>query len=52
MDVLNLLKKSEIAVETDKANEQHYELPTEFFQTVLGKGLNTVHVTFQPKQQL
>lgn len=31
IDVLNMLKRSEIAVETDKANEQHYELPTEFF---------------------
>ena len=39
MDVLNMLKRSEIAVETDKANEQHYELPTEFFQAVLGKRL-------------
>ena len=39
MDVLNLLKNSEIAVATDKANEQHYELPTEFFQAVLGKRL-------------
>lgn len=39
MDVLNMLKSSEIAVATDKANEQHYELPTEFFQAVLGKRL-------------
>ena len=39
MDVLTMLKNSEIAIETDKANEQHYELPTEFFQTVLGKRL-------------
>ena len=39
MDVLALLKKSDIAIETDKANEQHYELPTEFFQAVLGKRL-------------
>ena len=38
-DVLQLLKNSEIAVETQKANEQHYELPTEFFQAVLGKRL-------------
>ena len=36
MDVLNMLKHSEIAIETDKANEQHYELPTAFFQAVLG----------------
>ena len=35
MDVLNMLKSSEIAIETDKANEQHYELPTEFFQAGL-----------------
>lgn len=39
MDVLQMLKSSEIAIETDKANEQHYELPTEFFQAVLGKRL-------------
>ena len=39
MDVLGMLKSSEIAIETDKANEQHYELPTEFFQAVLGKRL-------------
>lgn len=52
MDVLNMLKKSEIAVETDKANEQHYELPTEFFRRCLEKDLNIVHVTFPPKQQL
>ncbi len=39
MDVLNTLKHSEIAIETDKANEQHYELPTEFFQAALGKRL-------------
>ncbi len=34
-----MLKNSEIAIETDKANEQHYELPTAFFQAVLGKRL-------------
>lgn len=39
MDVLNTLKHSKIAIETDKANEQHYELPTEFFQAALGKRL-------------
>lgn len=39
MHVLETLKQSEIAIETDKANEQHYELPTEFFKTVLGKRL-------------
>ncbi len=30
------LKKSPIAIATDEANEQHYELPTAFFQKCLG----------------
>jgi cyclopropane-fatty-acyl-phospholipid synthase len=33
------LKRSPIAVETDKANEQHYELPAEYFLKVLGPRL-------------
>ena len=33
------LKQSPIAVNTTDANEQHYELPTEFFQYCLGKNL-------------
>ncbi|ESP02190.1 hypothetical protein LOTGIDRAFT_230578 [Lottia gigantea] len=33
------LKTSAIAIETDKANEQHYEVPTEFYLTALGKRL-------------
>lgn len=39
MQVLDELRHSPIAVATDKANEQHYELPTEFFLKVLGKRL-------------
>ena len=39
IDVLQMLQHSDIAIETEKANEQHYELPTEFFQAVLGKRL-------------
>lgn len=39
MSVLNQLKHSAIAIDTDKANQQHYELPTAFFKTVLGKRL-------------
>jgi cyclopropane-fatty-acyl-phospholipid synthase len=31
------LKKSPIAIETDKANDQHYQVPTEFYDYVLGK---------------
>ncbi|HXV64444.1 MAG TPA: cyclopropane-fatty-acyl-phospholipid synthase family protein [Vicinamibacteria bacterium] len=37
--LLRSLDESAIAVETDKANEQHYEVPAEFFQLVLGKHL-------------
>lgn len=33
------LRKSPIAEEVGKANEQHYELPSEFFQLVLGPRL-------------
>lgn len=32
---ISCLRQSVIAEATDKANEQHYEVPTEFFQTVL-----------------
>ena len=39
MEFVKLLKQSPIAVETNAANEQHYELPTKFFQLVLGKHL-------------
>jgi len=33
------LRESPIAIETDKANEQHYELPATFFELVLGPRL-------------
>lgn len=33
------LRASPIAVETEAANEQHYEVPTEFYRLVLGKHL-------------
>jgi cyclopropane-fatty-acyl-phospholipid synthase len=35
-DFANQLRQSAIAVETDKANEQHYEVPAAFFDLVLG----------------
>lgn len=31
------LRASPVAIATDEANEQHYELPTRFFERVLGK---------------
>ena len=33
------LRESPIALSVDKANEQHYEVPTEFFELVLGRHL-------------
>jgi len=36
---LEMLKRSPIAVKTRAANEQHYEVPSEFFELVLGKRL-------------
>lgn len=33
------LKSQPIAVETESANEQHYELPPEFFEKILGRNL-------------
>jgi cyclopropane-fatty-acyl-phospholipid synthase len=39
MDLVDALRASPIAVETDKANEQHYELPPSFMETVLGPRL-------------
>lgn len=39
MDFVQQLKESPIAVETTAANEQHYEVPTKFFQLTLGKNL-------------
>lgn len=39
MRFVGQLKESPIAVETKAANEQHYEVPTKFFQLVLGKHL-------------
>ena len=36
MEFLAELDRSPIAIKTDAANKQHYELPTEFFELVLG----------------
>jgi cyclopropane-fatty-acyl-phospholipid synthase len=39
LSLVEELKNSPIAVETRSANEQHYEVPTEFYKLVLGKHL-------------
>ncbi|MGH1539567.1 MAG: SAM-dependent methyltransferase [Arenicella sp.] len=38
-NLIDELRQSPIAIETDAANEQHYEVPTEFYQKALGKNL-------------
>lgn len=38
-DFAQMLRRSPIAVNTSDANAQHYEVPTEFFQRVLGQHL-------------
>lgn len=39
MSLIDFLKSSPIAVNTAAANEQHYEVPTQFYQYSLGKNL-------------
>ncbi|GMH32304.1 hypothetical protein BSKO_00138 [Bryopsis sp. KO-2023] len=39
MEFVNELKTLPIAVQTEAANEQHYEVPTEYFKLCLGKWL-------------
>jgi len=36
---IEMMRQSPIAIHTDKANDQHYEMPPRFFQMVLGKHL-------------
>lgn len=39
MQLIGQLKDSPIAIDTDAANEQHYEVPAEFYQLCLGRHL-------------
>jgi cyclopropane-fatty-acyl-phospholipid synthase len=39
MKLITQLKRSPVAIHTDEANLQHYELPSGFFERVLGKHL-------------
>ncbi|KAG1335428.1 (S)-coclaurine N-methyltransferase [Cocos nucifera] len=49
LDFKRSLEDMPIAVEADKANSQHYELPTSFFKLVLGKNLKYSCCYFQDK---
>jgi cyclopropane-fatty-acyl-phospholipid synthase len=39
VDFVRTLGRSPVAIETAAANEQHYEVPTEFYERILGKHL-------------
>ncbi len=45
------LRSSPIAIATDAANEQHYEVPTEFYLRALGKCLKYSCAYYQPNGQ-
>lgn len=47
-ELLESLRRSPIAIETDAANQQHYELPTRFFELCLGKRLKYSSAFYAP----
>jgi cyclopropane-fatty-acyl-phospholipid synthase len=51
MKLVAQLKASPIALHTREANEQHYELPCEFFELVLGPQLKYSSCYFRPGTQ-
>lgn len=48
MALIDQLKASPIAVNTADANQQHYEVPTQFYQYCLGKNLKYSGCYFKP----
>src|SRR5690606_3213985 len=51
-DFLLELKTTAMAIETDKANEQHYEVDAEFYQWVLGDYAKYSSAYYQPGDDL
>lgn len=51
-DFLSELKKTAMAIETDKANEQHYEVDAEFYRWVLGDYAKYSSAYYQPGDDL
>ena len=47
-EYLQQVDQSPLAVETDKANEQHYEVPSDFYHLVLGKNLKYSCCCYEP----
>jgi cyclopropane-fatty-acyl-phospholipid synthase len=50
-DFVRHLRASPLAIEVDKANEQHYEVPAQFFQWVLGPRLKYSCCLWDPPGQ-
>ena len=48
MSFLDTLRASPIAIHADAANEQHYEVPSQFFENVLGPKLKYSSAYFPP----
>jgi cyclopropane-fatty-acyl-phospholipid synthase len=48
MGLIEFLKSSPIAVNTADANQQHYEVPTQFYQYCLGKNLKYSGCYYKP----
>jgi cyclopropane-fatty-acyl-phospholipid synthase len=48
MELVGQLRQSPIAVATREANEQHYEVPSEFFRLVLGRHLKYSSCYYPP----
>ena len=43
----DIMRQSPLALATDTANEQHYEVPAEFFRAVLGKRMKYSSCLFE-----
>jgi cyclopropane-fatty-acyl-phospholipid synthase len=48
MQLVESLRQSPVAIATQEANEQHYELPCEFFERVLGRNLKYSSCYYDP----
>jgi cyclopropane-fatty-acyl-phospholipid synthase len=48
MQLVEELRRSPVAIATQEANEQHYELPTRFFELALGRHLKYSSAYFNP----
>jgi cyclopropane-fatty-acyl-phospholipid synthase len=48
MRLVDSLRHSPVAIATQQANEQHYELPSEFFERVLGRNLKYSSCYYDP----